>query len=345
MARNSLDLVSRNGLTWLESPALSRLPWLAHGFSTRLLQRRESSPIRRRRDFNLGLTADAQPRAIEANRQHFYEELGFSTAASLRQVHSDLIYQATGGDAAAEGDGSVRPSPIQYMPGGYPAPGAGASCAKGASPAGDALLTAEPGILLTIRIADCLPVLIVDTRRQAIAAIHAGWRGALARIVEKAAGDLRRIFNSNPKHQLAVLGPSIGRCCYEVGEEVVEAFDGQFLESDSFFSKPSGRERPDSPDRYTFLFHSQAPPGHARPRSRLHLDLKAVARAQLMSAGLKASAIHDTGCCTACRADLFFSHRREGARAGRMMAAIGIRGADANASNSFPKGSIARTRP
>jgi len=88
-------------------------------------------------------------------------------------------------------------------------------------------MTSESGVLLTIRIADCLPVLLVDTRRRVVAAVHAGWRGALARVIEKAVGDMRSVFGSDPLELIAALGPSIRSCCFEVGEEVVEAFYGK----------------------------------------------------------------------------------------------------------------------
>jgi polyphenol oxidase len=333
LARDSLQLVSRNGLTWLESTALARFPWLGHGFSTRLAPATGlgGAPRRQRGDFNLGLTPGARPRSIEKNRRLFSNTLGpFPGTASLKQIHSALVYQIAGpcSDTAPPGPG--HPLPLDYRPAGYALPVHSQRNTTPAAPqqdihAGDALLTAKSGVLLTIRMADCLPVLIADTRLRVVAAIHAGWRGALARIVEKTVGELRRVFSSNPRDQVAVLGPSIGRCCYEVGEEVVEAFAGQFVESDAFFCKPVQRDQGNNAERYTALFHTQASPGHARPRPALYLDLAAAARFQLVAAGLKPSAIHDTAYCTACRADLFFSHRREGSRAGRMMAAIGVR--------------------
>lgn len=334
MARDSLRLVSINGLTWLESTALSRFPWLAHGFSTRLAPPAGLGGATRRRhdDFNLGLTPGVQPRTIERNRQIFANTLGpFPGIASLRQIHSALVYQVVGlpSDAVPAGPGHLRP--LDYRPAGYALPPHSQGGARSLAPRrenqpGDALLTAERGVLLTVRMADCLPVLIADTRLRVVAVIHAGWRGALARIVEKVVGELRRIFNSNPQDQVAALGPSIGRCCYEVGDEVAEAFAGQFVDSGAFFCKPAERDQVKRLERHTMLFHTQAPPGHARPRPALHLDLAAVARSQLTAAGLKLSAIHETAYCTACRGDLFFSHRREGVRAGRMMAVIGLRG-------------------
>jgi hypothetical protein len=186
-------------------------------------------------------------------------------------------------------------------------------------------LTDQAGILLSVRTADCLPVLLVDPRRRAVAAVHAGWRGALARIVEKAAGEMRRVYGSEPRSLLAVLGPSIRVCCYEVGKEVEEAFQGRFPHADRYFRK--GSESP--------AWHSKRPPLcflHRQPTShastcapRIHLDLVAVAQDQLLAAGLAPHKVATVDFCTACRTDLFFSCRQEGSSAGRTMAVIGIR--------------------
>jgi YfiH family protein len=192
--------------------------------------------------------------------------------------------------------------------------------------AGDGLVTAESGVLLTIRIADCLPVLLVDPERRVVAAVHAGWRGALARIIEKAVGDMRRALGSAPQNLVAALGPSIRACCYEVGEEVVEAFHGSFADADGFF-QPLAVTPEAATDRHTILFMRDCPPGHAPEHApAVRLDLIAVARHQLASAGVMPANVLVADYCTACRTDLFFSHRREGAGTGRQIAAIGIRG-------------------
>ncbi len=186
-------------------------------------------------------------------------------------------------------------------------------------------MTAEAGILLTIRIADCLPVLLVDPRKRVVAAIHSGWRGALARIIEKSVGDMRLTYGSDPQDLIASLGPSIRACCYDVGEEVVEGFYGKFANADRFFQKLPNRPEAVT-DRHAILFLSAYPPGHAPehlPAARL--DLIAVAQDQLASAGLKPANVLVTDYCTACRTDLFFSHRHEGGVTGRQLAAIGIR--------------------
>ena len=162
------------------------------------------------------------------------------------------------------------------------------------TPEADAAVAAAPGWLLGIRTADCLPVLLVDVDRRLVAAAHAGWRGTAAGIAARAV-DALVAHGARPEQILAALGPGIGPCCYEVGEEVREAFgpDG----SAAFRSGPSGRP---------------------------HLDLRAANVRQLVAAGLRAEAIHHVADCTRCRADLYHSFRRDGPAAGRMISFVGF---------------------
>jgi len=150
-----------------------------------------------------------------------------------------------------------------------------------------------PRLLLGVETADCLPILIVDPRRRAVAAAHAGWRGTASGVAARAVEALVAA-GSHPEDLLAALGPSIGPCCYEVGEELRAAFG------------PTGAA----------LFR----PG---PRGRPHLDLRAANLGQLVAAGLRPHHIHEVGDCTACRADLYYSYRRDGAGAGRMINFVG----------------------
>ena len=236
--------------------------------------------------------------------------------ATLRQIHSAIVYCASPGGSGAA---------LHYQLAGDPVPPAGRpprTCS------GDALVAAHPGLLLGIRVADCVPILMVDRERRAVAAVHAGWRGALNRIVEKAAGEMCRMFNSEPRHLLAAVGPSIRRCCYDVGPEVEDAFCGAFPTGETFFHKVAA-----SPEelrmalRYQTLFSLQAPPGHGVEDSfsKVHLDLVAAVRYQLEHAGVPANQIYVADYCTACRTDLFYSYRKEGSLAGRMWAVIGMR--------------------
>jgi YfiH family protein len=251
---------------------------------------------------------------VEQNRRCFLQQIGAKDfiPASSRQIHSSHSFVVTRAEANQLSfalPGIASSEPLATHP-----------------PAGDGLMTAEPGLLLTIRIADCLPVLLVDPKRRVVAAVHAGWRGALARVIEKAVGDMRRAFGSDPQQLVAVLGPSIRACCYEVGEEIVQSFHGSFARAERFFRLLPNRPEA-ATDRHSILFLTNYPPGHAPehvPAARL--DLIAVAEEQLSSAGVKPANVLVADYCTACRSDLFFSHRKDGGGTGRQAAVIGIRG-------------------
>jgi hypothetical protein len=251
---------------------------------------------------------------VEKNRARFLRALqaqNFSLA-SLRQVHSDRVYQVI---RRTEGE-------LEYRAFGY-----GALPASHLAPIGDALITNGPGVLLGVRSADCLPILLADPRTHAIAAIHAGWRGALRRVAEKTVGTMRAVFGSEPRDLVAAIGPGIHACCYKVSEEVVAAFCARFPHGEDFFRTPPPSNASESrASRFPLLFLSRHPPGHLAPPVGLaFLDLVTAVKSQLLAAGLRPARIHAADLCTACRTDLFFSYRKEGPRTGRMMAVIGIR--------------------
>lgn len=151
---------------------------------------------------------------------------------------------------------------------------------------GDALITNEPNLAISVRTADCYPILLADTRNQAVAAIHAGWRGTAGRIVIETLERMKIEFATEPGDISAAIGPGIGACCYEVGEDVSSRF------------------------------------GFA---VRTHLDLVSENRKQLESAGVLAQNITALGVCTYCDTERFFSYRREKDKAGRMTSYIRIR--------------------
>jgi YfiH family protein len=155
---------------------------------------------------------------------------------------------------------------------------------------GDAIVSRTPGALIGVRTADCVPILLVDPEKRAVAAVHAGWRGTVRNISARAVDRLRGNYQTNPTDLLAVIGPAIGECCYEVGTEVAEQFADLL------------------PDR-------------RQPR---HIDLAEANRRQLAAAGLRNEAIEVGGLCTKCGAE-FHSWRRDAEASGRMVAAIGIR--------------------
>jgi hypothetical protein len=184
-------------------------------------------------------------------------------------------------------------------------------------------MTSQPGLLLGIQTADCIPVLVADRRRKAVAAFHAGWRGTVRRIVENGIGRMRLEFGSQPEDLVAAIGPGVGQCCYGVGEEVFSEFESQFTYGSELFRKV------DSSDpvlaRYPMMFLTQRAPGHSSLGPALHLDLVEANRRQLLAAGLQPGAIQSVGACTNCHPELFFSHRGSRGRCGRMMSVIGIR--------------------
>ena len=155
----------------------------------------------------------------------------------------------------------------------------------------DAIVTDRPGVAIGIKTADCAPVLLFDRRNRAIAAVHAGWRGTALGIAEKAVGVMGQRYASRPEDLSAVIGPSIGPCCYEVDGPVFEALTEQGA-SDRVL-RPGSRE------------------------GRWMLDLPLANRIQLERAGMQPGRIFTSGFCTCCRPDLFFSHRRDGAKTGR----------------------------
>jgi YfiH family protein len=281
-----------NGISILQALQLKRLPWLVHGFSTRV----DTARATPRADFNLGFTENDSRPAVAARRIRFAPALGarkFPLVAA-RQFHSDVIYELT--------EPRVPTKP----------------------PRADALLTQARGILLTVQTADCVPILLVDTRHRVIAAIHAGWRGTLARIVQKTLGKMLMSFGTRPADVIAAMGPSIGPCCYEVGPEVAQAFAGQFDVAKEWFDGPFDRlSSGEEPNPLPWL--NMMPPGHQPPPPRVQLDLRAANRWQLIDAGVPQNRIVVSPLCTACRTDLLFSYRREGAATGRLMSAVAIR--------------------
>jgi YfiH family protein len=176
-----------------------------------------------------------------------------AAVASLRQIHSDKVLLAEHSGCLGEGD---------------------------------ALMTNSPGIALSIRTADCLPILIADPAKRAIAAIHAGWRGTVQGIVPKTVRAMEVQFGSRPEDLVVAAGPGIGRCCFEVGPEVAAQFG------------VAGRAK---------------------------IDLVETIHRQLGRNDGATGQFAATGLCTACRADLFHSYRRDREAAGRMVTVIGIK--------------------
>jgi YfiH family protein len=164
----------------------------------------------------------------------------------------------------------------------------------------DALITCEPGICIAVKTADCVPILLYAPDREVVAAVHAGWRGTVQRIVAKVVEQMINQFGCDPTRIRAVIGPSIGQKAFEVGEEVVEAFLSAGINHLSLYER--------------------------NPQTgKMHIDLKQANRLQLLEAGIDSSHIEISDSCTYTHHPIFFSARREGAKCGRMLTGIMIK--------------------
>ena len=275
------------GLQVLQLAPFQKLPWLVHGFSTRP---GGVSTLDGQKVLNLSFMEWDQKENVAENRRQFQSAVGAKDFAlvPMKQIHSDLIH-------------------VFCKPPAHPCKG-------------DASTTKDPGVLLAVQTADCVPILLVDPKKRAVAAVHAGWHGTLARIAEKTVGRMQLEYGSKPSDLLAALGPSIGPCCYEVGAELVTKFTAQFADASDYFDEARSGEEPNP-----LQWLNMAPPGHQPPPKNVHLDLRKANRSQLLAAGLRAQNIFVSDLCTACRTDLLFSYRKEGAQSGRLLAVVGIR--------------------
>jgi YfiH family protein len=251
----------------IQHPLLAGIPGLRHGFS----ERGGGVSLPPFASLNLGPRSGDAPAHVRENRRRFLAALGLAGLPVLapRQVHSAQVSVQT----------AAPPLP-----------------ADGVLP-GDAVVTNARGVAVMVLAADCVPLLLCDPGFGVIAAVHAGWRGTAGAIASRTVATMEERFGCQPERVLAVLGPAIGRCCYEVGAEVLAA-----------------------------VAHVTPGPIEAfsvrRADGKAMLDLAAANVAQLRAAGLRPEHIAVVGLCTACHPSRLFSHRRDGRSTGRGGAAI-----------------------
>jgi len=261
----------------------TRWPWLRHGFSTR--RGGISIVYGNPSDLNLGWTKEDDPALVAENRRRFVRSVGGESRqagwrlVTVRQVHSNAVHLVgdealTGSFESAEGKAVLE---------------------------GDGLMTQVPGVMIAVGTADCVPVLVVDTRLRAVATLHAGWRGTVAGIAERGVEAMRTEYGSRVEDLVAAIGPAIGACCYAVGDEVRDGFGARYSYADALFRNVG---------------------------TAMHVDLWEANRRQLLNAGLRAEQIEVVGECTACARDQdglrYFSHRGERGVAGRMLSAVAV---------------------
>lgn len=261
MTESVWRLVEVDGVLLIRCAAIEAIPSVAHAFSTRIAFGRT--------DFDLG-PAGSDARDLRSRSVAFFRAAGLGAAqpAMLRQVHGGVVVNASEGfSTPPAADGVIR---VARHGAASPVP--------------------------AVRTADCVAVLLVDRHATAVAALHAGWRGAAAGIGASAVA--RFATEGLDSSDLVVaLGPAILRCCYEVGEGVVTALNAVCGAETAYVERT--------------------------PEGRVSVDLHAALRQQLVAAGVRAESIHAAPWCTHCRTDLFFSFRGEGPGTGRLMAAVG----------------------
>ena len=263
-----------SGGLWCGSFSLFPEEGLTHGISTRMggVSKPPFAAL------NMALHVGNCAADVLENRRLFAEALGLDAARIVtpRQVHGDEVRLVRASDA-----------------------GMGASRYDESVPACDALMTAEAGLPLLLCFADCVPLLFFDPVRRVIAAAHAGWKGTVAEIGRKTVQRMGETFGSRPQDILAGIGPSIGACCFEVGEEVAAAFRAAFPEAPGLLS------------------HS--------PEGKRTIDLWAANRLQLEAVGLLSEHIDSADVCTKCNAEIFYSYRAEHGTTGRFAAWIALK--------------------
>jgi polyphenol oxidase len=251
-----LQVKRQDQITFLQSDTLHRIPGVVHAFSTRRGERN---------DMSLG-PADSPNPMIQINRARFLAAIGAPgwPIIKLKQIHSGTVVDVLDTSGAAEA--------IE----------------------GDAAVTSLRGVILAVQTADCVPILVADSGARVVAAIHAGWRGTAARIAHSALTRIVEKFGVDATALHAAIGPHIGVCCYEVGEEVADAIsDPAAIELRPEWKKP-------------------------------HLNLAVANRRQLLDAGLPKDNIQTSSLCTRCREDLLHSFRRDGRRMGHLLSVIGL---------------------
>lgn len=281
---NSARLNKTKDIPYIEFPALCDIPFITHGFSTRLggVSSGMFSSL------NLGSGSSPykdSPENIRENLIRIAESIGVDPNSLVLsdQVHKTDIRLV---DYRDKGKGFSIPRDYNEI---------------------DGLITNTPGITLVTKYADCVPLFFVDPAKKAIGLSHSGWKGTVNRIGHKTVKEMIKAFGSNPKDIIAVIGPSICMDCYEVGEEVA-------LEFRKSFSNMTNNKLYD--DTTPILVKNQ--------NDRYQLNLWEACRRVLLDAGLSEEHIHISGVCTACNSDLLYSHRKTKGKRGSLAAFLAI---------------------
>ncbi len=251
-------------ITWLKVPQWESYPGLLHGF----IGRRGGRSVGPYAELNVSLRVGDEPDAVKNNICDLKRAVGIHDGriVTMKQVHGDGVLEVNDKTGKEAGEA-------------------------------DAMVTRERGTYLGILTADCVPILLVVSKRKAAAVVHAGWRGSLAGLAAKTVRMVQQRYDVVAADIEAALGPSIGRCCYEIKDDVAEPLLAQW--------------------------GSSAEASLERRAGKCFLDLRRLNREILIRTGLAASRIFDVGPCTSCASDDFFSYRRQAGNIGRQLSFVG----------------------
>ena len=268
--------VTRDGVTWLSFPALEETGLVAHAFSTRMggVSKGCYSTM------NFSFTRGDDPEAVRENYRRMAKALGVDETRMVLtwQTHTINVRTVTPED---EGKGIVQERDYRDV---------------------DGLITDRPGVTLVTFFADCVPLYFLDRKRRAIGLAHSGWRGTVNRMGQAVLSAMEKEYGTDPADVTACIGPSICQDCYEVSEDVADAFKEAF-------------------------------PGHAdeilldKKNGKYQLDLWRANEIVLTEAGVLKEKIAVTNICTCCNPDLLFSHRASHGKRGNLGAFIYLRNA------------------
>ena len=263
-----------DGVGFLQFPSLSELNFVNHAFSTRIGGVSEGAY----KSMNLNYKRGDDPEKVTENYRIFCNAAGFDfdSLVSSSQDHNTFVRKVTRADC---GIGITRPHDIASV---------------------DALVTDEPGVTLVTHYADCTPILFADPDKKVIALAHAGWRGTVGKIGEAVVEKMEEDYGCDPADIIAVVGPAIGECCYEVDTPVYEQFASLTELNPAYFTESLGS-------------------------GKYIINLKEVNRRMLMEAGLLSINITISDVCTKCNSGLLFSHRAHGAQRGGLIAMMSIK--------------------
>lgn len=263
------------GVTWLSYPGLDRMNWLINGFSTRLGGVSEGIFS----SMNLSFSRGDDPEAVMENYRRISSVLGFrpEQIVTSDQTHTTNLRVV---DEKNCGSGIIRERDYTDV---------------------DGMLTNVPGVVLATFYADCVPLYFVDPVHKAIALSHSGWRGTVNRMGRVTIERMTAEYGTDPADLITAIGPSICQDCYEVSEDVIEAFSSEFPE-----------------ELHDKLFYPTIP-------GKFQLNLWEANRQILLAAGVKEENIHMPGICTCCNPGFLFSHRASKGKRGNLAAFLSIR--------------------